>query len=586
MALAEHVSSGTGAINAGYRGRVRTGCLTCRASKVRCDEQHPVCKRCTRLGRACVYKKKASSQHSSPSDTIDHGGTTTDAHGPRLRLRRVSVTPSPLQDHAVEDQQPVDVASPYVGTPRSNSQHDGRSPYLLSTTTTDSPSLLSMMVSQDIYLCTTIDLMVANEESARPSFTYFQHSVFSPFIAPYDPIGWQYFQHQVVSLAAHNATIATALLAVQSLYKAQGNGLSTSKALSLYRAASSLFQAMLSREDEYDPETILMLILLLHLAEMLLPEDTGPGPLAQHDGPLLTRLELWSEGRHHTPLAVRVASWLLLCHAAARRGGNSGLLSNRAQNVLRLPCCNTPTLPLLPLDPTTPLHTTMLQSLTEPLYNFHFQLQLLSSQVADLSHYHRSRVTSSDQEEVFALIASLKSQMQRLWTTRPATMRSPPAEIRSHLSQHLSEPLLHLIATCTAAYHHEIVEVGRNLSDPPFASPEARDHLASVRALIESPDWPTTSPSTASNDDDDAATSGKLHAAFLRPLFLYAIESIHQAETEWAVEQMRRIKDPVSRSDFFASFADGLARAQREKGRRVTTKWWCWQAFGVTPPYL
>lgn len=41
-----------------YRGRVRTGCLECRAKKVKCDEQHPVCRRCTRQQKTCTYSKK------------------------------------------------------------------------------------------------------------------------------------------------------------------------------------------------------------------------------------------------------------------------------------------------------------------------------------------------------------------------------------------------------------------------------------------------------------------------------------------------------------------------------------------------
>src|ERR1700744_5139612 len=44
-----------------YRGRVRTGCLTCRARKVKCDEQRPSCYKCTRAKRHCHWKVKGSS---------------------------------------------------------------------------------------------------------------------------------------------------------------------------------------------------------------------------------------------------------------------------------------------------------------------------------------------------------------------------------------------------------------------------------------------------------------------------------------------------------------------------------------------
>ncbi|KAI0378795.1 hypothetical protein F5Y04DRAFT_140382 [Hypomontagnella monticulosa] len=35
--------------------RSRTGCVTCRGRKVRCDEQHPACRACTRLRLTCKY---------------------------------------------------------------------------------------------------------------------------------------------------------------------------------------------------------------------------------------------------------------------------------------------------------------------------------------------------------------------------------------------------------------------------------------------------------------------------------------------------------------------------------------------------
>lgn len=561
--MAPQTEAGVGPVNVGYRGRVRTGCLTCRASKVRCDEQRPVCKRCDRLSRACVYKKKAAHLYASAASIGGEGAT-------------LAGTPSPLEGpnvaSALVDESPRATNLPDLLSGQSSYARN-RSELQSPVSRTGSPSLLSMMVSQDILLCTTIDLMMANEMSTRPSFAFFQHSVASPYITPYDPISWQCFKDHVVDLAGHNTLVAAVLLALESLYKAQSNGLSTAKSLSLYETASTLFRVALSRDDELDRNILLDVAFLLHLAEMLVPEDTGPGPLGSAGD-----LTIWLEAQYHTkdlaPLTIRIASWLLICHAAARRGGNKGMLSDHAQRVLRA-ICGSSALPPVPLNRLDP-RSAIFQSLAEQLYNFHFQLQILSGRVADLSHYHRSRVTSEDQEEAFMLIADLKEQMQRLWDTRPSTMRASPAEIRSHLSLHVSEPVLLMVAICEAIYHHEIVEIGRNLSDPPFASPEAREHLGSIRAIIENPEYPT-----AAVEDPD-----RVNVALLRPLFLYAIEILDQVDTEWAVKQIRKIKDPISRSEFFASFAEGLATAQREKGRRVTTKWWCWQTFEVAPPYL
>jgi len=129
-----------------------------------------------------------------------------------------------------------------------------------------------------------------------------------------------------------------------------------------------------------------------------------------------------------------------------------------------------------------------------------------------------------------------------------------------------------LIGLCMAIFHTEIVEIGRTLSDPPLASSEARQHMRQIREVVEG--------------DYNALKGGKLNPGYLRPLFLFAIESINMDHTQWAIDRIKQINDQICRSDFFASFAKALVEAQRNKERRVTTKWLCFQTFGVPPPYL
>ncbi|PVI06225.1 hypothetical protein DM02DRAFT_610185 [Periconia macrospinosa] len=51
-----------------YKLRVKTGCETCRARRVKCDETKPECNRCTKTGRKCEgYKPKAGSPSAAAS---------------------------------------------------------------------------------------------------------------------------------------------------------------------------------------------------------------------------------------------------------------------------------------------------------------------------------------------------------------------------------------------------------------------------------------------------------------------------------------------------------------------------------------
>ncbi|CEJ92271.1 hypothetical protein VHEMI07932 [[Torrubiella] hemipterigena] len=46
--------------------RSRTGCLTCRQRRVKCDEQHPACKRCTTAKFKCDYQPSPEGRQSQP----------------------------------------------------------------------------------------------------------------------------------------------------------------------------------------------------------------------------------------------------------------------------------------------------------------------------------------------------------------------------------------------------------------------------------------------------------------------------------------------------------------------------------------
>lgn len=58
------------------RGRSRLGCNNCKKSKVKCDEIHPSCTRCTKRGTVCSYPIQFAFQKSSvpvSKDTPKYG---------------------------------------------------------------------------------------------------------------------------------------------------------------------------------------------------------------------------------------------------------------------------------------------------------------------------------------------------------------------------------------------------------------------------------------------------------------------------------------------------------------------------------
>ncbi|PMD50290.1 uncharacterized protein K444DRAFT_547199 [Hyaloscypha bicolor E] len=47
--------------------RTRSGCYTCRSRRVKCDEAHPICERCKKGGRDCLYPESPTTSKSSGS---------------------------------------------------------------------------------------------------------------------------------------------------------------------------------------------------------------------------------------------------------------------------------------------------------------------------------------------------------------------------------------------------------------------------------------------------------------------------------------------------------------------------------------
>ncbi|KAJ3536003.1 hypothetical protein NM208_g6901 [Fusarium decemcellulare] len=560
-------------VNPNYKGRVRTGCLVCRARKVKCDEQRPACQKCIRLKKTCVYKTP-SWQRPLPTPVVSNPGQTG-----RQDDRAVSTgsqndaSPPESGGHLMYNQPftienpPVSGVSNALGMPDVPVQTD---PHLPAPISVDYPSSNHHIVdsfcqgddqngqepssarfqqtSQEILLATTLDWLAAFEEPTQSSFSYFIEEVDSPFIAPFDHLNWRRVKMHIAHLGTQETSVATSILAVQVLYRAQAGRLPMTHAISVHQAAISIFESI-SGSDTVDFDIVLVVAFLLCLSVATLPNEDGP-PFGVLDGVFVTRLETWLLGGHRSPVSLRMGAWLQLLHTAIKR--------------------DIPSLSALDNDvhPASALY----DIISAPIFAFYVEVQKISNQVADVTHYRRSRITPADQAEVTDILTSLKANMSSLWESRPAPLRLEPAELRQHFRPTIADPLITLAGLCSATYFTEVVAMGRILGHPSFASPEAKHTMGRIRDIVDG-DW-------------NASNGNALNPGYLRPLFLYAIENFEKEETQWAANHLRRIENPISRSDFIASFIESHGETQRSQGRRVTMKAFCYQRFGVPLPYF
>lgn len=434
----------------------------------------------------------------------------------------------------------------------------------------------STLISRDIELTTTIDVLATREVPLPLSFAFFIDQVECPAITPFDGVNWRRMKAEIVEIGTSNEAVAEAIVALSTLYKGQMYSLPLSKAMCLYKSARSSYEKLLD-DDVQDFDVVLVTAFLLSLFESIQYYETDP-VLRETGERFVQRLDTWTQNRSsHSLLALRIIVWLRLLHTTAIRGGGMGLISDRIYDLFS-GCSETamPNLPVplnqLPED----ISTHVYEMIAGPIFDFYFRLQMVSGEIAKLTHYHRSRTTGVDQKDVAQQIAHITSRLHALWEARSAAQRQTPEDLRAHLERNVAEPIIAMIGVCHVAYHGEFIEISRVLGDPVSEFTESRQAMRRIREIVDG-NW---------NAHEEEKGILKLKPGYLRPLFLYAIECMDRDENQWAVERLERIKNPICRSDFFAAFGRELSEAQLRKERRVTTKFFCIWHFGVPPPFL
>ncbi|KAI1470750.1 uncharacterized protein F4812DRAFT_277323 [Daldinia caldariorum] len=106
--------SASGADHVKHR-RTRSGCYTCRSRRVKCDETHPICERCRKGKRDCVYPEASSAkgQATEPGSSKDTG-TLTQEPSPNSSQDEVDEEGEKISrlEPIVDEEEPSEALSP------------------------------------------------------------------------------------------------------------------------------------------------------------------------------------------------------------------------------------------------------------------------------------------------------------------------------------------------------------------------------------------------------------------------------------------------------------------------------------------
>ncbi|KAF5687803.1 transcriptional regulatory moc3 [Fusarium denticulatum] len=574
-----------------YRGRVRSGCLTCRARKVKCDEAKPVCDNCTRLQRQCTYKPRRVFRQTASADNSPPGQASS------LHFQGISQGLEPHDTNQSHSSPSLTDDYENQGSSRVlSSERTNQTPFLYEGRTNvdvtaclqkalQCPSTVPIvdenyerdesplnLISRDIELTTTLDILTLRTQS--PYMTeLFLDAVECPGITPFDPLNWKLAKQHIVHLGKSCLAISSGITAVATLCSGQVFALSTSESLSRYHSAKKNVEELLGDNDK-NIDLVLVAVFLLCMFELIHSGDITPY-LKEPSRIFTQRLQTWTQTQtSFSELSTRIVTWLKILYSTSFRGGAMGLLSERVFSLL--PNFTGP-LPNLqpPVDQEPEISNHLYEVLSAPIFDFYCQLQTLSGEIAKLSLYHRSRTKRQDQQEVVERMASLKTRLRALWESRCATQRQSSEHLRDQMVPRIAEMISSLISICEATYYAEFIDVGRQLGDPVSQSPDSIEALDRIKEIVESD----------ARTDDERKSSG-VNPGYLRPLFLCTIESTDKEQANWATEKLAQIRNRVYRGEFFSAFAKALSEAQTRNERRVTSRYFCIWYFGTTPPFL
>lgn len=541
------------------KGRVRTGCLTCRTRRVKCDEQRPRCLKCTRLNRACQYEPTP----------INPGSSSW------------TVQPSVSQNEAWPSSD-LDAQSPVVTSTDLSTQQPAEAHLSLEIPLQETSDALFGEWG-DLFPPGTISLYSPPQDSidilnddfsflgeASSLFSYLKTSVDPPYIVPWDAVNWRYARIQIADLGLNSPAIAHAIIAVESLYRNFDEHNDISDTLPAYFTAKANFAKAL---DTLGTENLFVAMFLLCCYEIVAQQETIPSTLEQ-TGKLVTTIERCVAEKPWSPLVQRIVIWLHFFHIKALHLGGRGLLSpsilstiHDQQNLaiyLRNPSCSAT------MDELDPITRTLQQS----LFQFYYELQQTSLTASSMNRHHRPRGLPADETKVSATAAVVCRRLQYLWSSRPPVLDSSSAELAliSRVSGEGLTALIRMRRLCILCYHAEIIYYLRSLGrHTTKSSDDIQMARARIRSLIDEPHM-------AEETSDSPA--------LVWPLFLYCVESTHRDEVSWALQRMDMVRGPLWRRKFITTFVHDLASKQLQEQERVDSRYFCVERFGVVPPFI
>ncbi|KKK22939.1 hypothetical protein P175DRAFT_0521320 [Aspergillus ochraceoroseus IBT 24754] len=472
--------------------RRRTGCLTCRARKVRCDEVKPTCANCTRLRLQCIYRSViipgiGSRSPQSPRET----GAASDLSllsqltpiPPQQPPRTHTIPPASGSSGAVEFPVPFDMLS-FIGEINSDFQqkhldltHDGAmapSPVVQANDGLFHDERQMTWGPRELGDGGNIPESESSPRTATSAggtvweerlLEHFRESQPPPTIFGPVDLEWKYVRDIIAVQSGICRMLLPAIYCYSDIHKAFVEGRRWKLAQTYHHQASTEIQSCLFGEvSEPVLRRAFTGVLLLMLAELLSPDGWRPPTSYLHTAYLLLQ-RFHPRTRSWTGFSRLIISWVSLLDIKALVAGRDGdplsELGNLTEPETLTTCTataatlphqqqpkddnanpedeNTDTLLLLLLLPTQPSYL-IYNAIVGPAFHFFLQAQQVTRRIVCIDLHHRTRGTVSDEFEVLQIAHQVGADLETLWNRRPKVLDiyERPDALLDTLAPHLA----------------------------------------------------------------------------------------------------------------------------------------------------
>ncbi|KAH7329649.1 fungal-specific transcription factor domain-containing protein [Stachybotrys elegans] len=587
--------------------RSKTGCLTCRNRKVRCDETRPRCSHCFRLNLECRWRppfcpplKKpdgtVSQQNSGQAQGVNMGAAQTG------NLRRTSLSSPSLGDGLLANpmqagfgavDQMFDYASfmwdavptvwGHVSPNQSNhSEADANANGIWANDSSMQAVSSNKTISLDMGHTPDSNSAVTVSESAHPqdgiknqqSFSedrnimdYFIRAIVPPILAEVETQRrWSSVRQVLISMSNSSEMVRCAILAFSSLLYHRQQTPWVVYTQNHYEKAERELAVVEKqpRPQDYSHQRLHLLATIFFLSYV----DILQGRVSDAHKHLKQAHTIFIQAspRSFRPIEVRLLSWLRILDGRAVSAGGEGLFLSDTSEALILVQPSPPTMEDKD-DMATPrneelqeldVEDALFQALYHPGILFFQKVQSFMGRISKIDPWHRSRGTVEDETEVMNIASRISKDLRVLYEERPALMDHAVAGMLKppHVSQNLSYTITRAFRTYLANYYASKVHLHRvaykNLPLP-RETVEALGHIRNLtRSMVE-----TLEPGSA------------LPVSQLWPLLMLGSEEKDPAERAWIKEQILKMEIVATNATITAQVMEEVQIRQDSANARV-----------------